>query len=75
MQVNNKDLTPIISIFWKYYDILEREERMLKIRDSQEGNYAVKCLKAYPFCQKKAAGKVYKMVLKVAEKHRKCSKF
>lgn len=75
MQVNNKDLTPIISIFWKYYDILEREERMLKIRDSQEGNYAVKCLKAYPFCQKKAAGKVYKMVLKVAEKHKKCSKF
>jgi hypothetical protein len=75
MQVNNKDLTPIISIFWKYYDILEREERMLKIRDSQEGNYAVKCLKAYPFCQKKAAGKVYKMVLKVAEKHRKCAKF
>jgi hypothetical protein len=75
MQVNNKDLTPIISIFWKYYDILEREERMLKIRDSQEGNYAVKCLKAYPFCQKKAAGKVYKMVLKVAEKHRKCTKF
>lgn len=75
MQVNNKDLTPIISIFWKYYDILEREERMLKIRDSQEGNYAVKCLKAYPFCQKKAAGKVYKMVLKVAEKHRKCIKF
>lgn len=75
MQVNNKDLTPIISIFWKYYDILEREERMLKIRYSQEGNYAVKCLKAYPFCQKKAAGKVYKMVLKVAEKHRKCSKF
>jgi hypothetical protein len=74
MQVNNKDLTPIISIFWKYYDILEREERMLKIRDSQEGNYAVKCLKAYPFCQKKAAGKVYKMVLKVAEKHRRCTK-
>lgn len=75
MQVNNKDLTPIISIFWKYYDILEREERMLKIRDSQEGNYAVKCLKAYPFCQKKAAEKVYKMVLKVEEMHRKCIKF
>lgn len=75
MQVNNKDLTPIISNFWKYYDILEREERMLKIRDSQEGNYAVKCLKAYPFCQKKAAGKVYKTVLKVEEMHRKCTKF
>ena len=58
MQVNNKDLTPIISNFWKYYDILEREERMLKIRDSQEGNFAVKCLKAYPFCPKKVAGKV-----------------
>ena len=48
---------------------------MLKIRDSQEGNYAVKCLKTYPFCQKKAAGKVYKMVLKVEEMHRKCTKF
>ena len=75
MQVNNKDLTPIIPNFWKYYDILEREERMLKIRDSQEGNYAVKCLKTYPFCPKKVAEKVYKMVLKVAEKHRKCTKF
>ena len=75
MQVNNKDLTPIISNFWKYYDILEREERMLKIRDSQKGNYAVKCLKTYPFCPQKAAGKVYKIVLKVEEKHRKCIKF
>ena len=74
MQVNNKDLTPIIPNFWKYYDILEREERMLKIRDSQEGNYAVKCLKTYPFCPKKVAEKVYKMVLKVAEMHRKCTK-
>ena len=47
---------------------------MLKIRDSQEGNYAVKCLKTYPFCPKKVAEKVYKMVLKVAEMHRKCTK-
>lgn len=58
MQVNNKDLTPIIPNLWKYYDILEREERMLKIRDSQEGNFAVKYLKTYPFCPKKAAEKV-----------------